>query len=231
VAGRHAAGQTTRRTPLTRETPNTERTSTERTPAKPLGRRTAKADAAAARGKKPEYRAKHALNRKRSPIVPLATAAAITVTVVGAAVGLAQADPGTAKAGDVEPSPQPASRETADPVSRSQARPSPSAKKAEAKKLRTVVVGSCKASFYDEPQGTASGERFDPGALTAAHRTWKMGTRVRVTNPRNGKSVVVRINDRGPYIEGRCLDLSRAAFAAIESLGRGVAPVRYEVLS
>ena len=92
-------------------------------------------------------------------------------------------------------------------------------------------MGTCRASYYDEPQGTASGEQFDPEALTAAHKSWKMGTRVRVTNPRNGKSVIVRINDRGPYVPGRCLDLSRAAFRAIEDLGRGVMPVRYEVLS
>lgn len=218
MAGRHAAGQTTRRTPLTRETPkqnNPKQNNPKRNNPKQ---------------KKPEYRAKHALIRKPRPIAPLATAAAaITVTVVGAAVGLAQADPGTAKAGDIEQ----ANRETAEPASRSQARPSPSPRRAEAhaKKLRTVITGSCEASFYDEPQGTASGERFDPDAMTAAHKTWKMGTRVRVTNPRNGKSVVVRINDRGPYIEGRCLDLSRAAFAAIEAPSRGVAPVRYEVLA
>jgi rare lipoprotein A len=93
------------------------------------------------------------------------------------------------------------------------------------------VIGSCEASFYDEGQDTASGERFDPNALTAAHKTWKMGTRVRVTNPRNGKSVIVRINDRGPYVPGRCLDLSRAAFAAIENIGRGVMPVRYQILA
>jgi rare lipoprotein A len=88
------------------------------------------------------------------------------------------------------------------------------------------------ASWYSLPANTtANGERMDPNELTAAHKTWKMGTRVRVTNPRNGKSVVVRINDRGPFIEGRCLDLSKAAFGAIEDLGRGVMPVRYEVLA
>ncbi|BCB85837.1 hypothetical protein Psuf_031500 [Phytohabitans suffuscus] len=91
-------------------------------------------------------------------------------------------------------------------------------------------TGTCGASFYDEPQATANGERFDPEALTAAHKTWAFDTRVRVTNPDNGKSVIVRINDRGPYIDGRCIDLSRAAFRAIASLDLGHVDVRYEIL-
>ena len=91
--------------------------------------------------------------------------------------------------------------------------------------------GSCGASYYDEPQGTASGEPFDPEALTAAHKTLPFNTRVRVTNPANGKSVIVRINDRGPYVDGRCLDLSRAAFRAIANLSQGIlSKVTYEVL-
>lgn len=89
---------------------------------------------------------------------------------------------------------------------------------------------SCVASNYWEPQPTANGERFDPNAMTAAHKTLPFNTRVKVTNPRNGKTVIVRINDRGPYIAGRCLDLSRAAFAQIGDLGRGVMTVNYEVL-
>lgn len=95
---------------------------------------------------------------------------------------------------------------------------------------QVTATGSCGASFYDEPQPTANGEQFDPEALTAAHKTWAFGTRVRVTNPDNGKSVIVRINDRGPYIDGRCIDLSRAAFRAIASLDLGHVDVRYEIL-
>jgi rare lipoprotein A len=94
-----------------------------------------------------------------------------------------------------------------------------------------IATGSCAASFYDEPQGTASGETFNPNALTAAHKSLPFNTNVRVTNIANGKSVIVRINDRGPFIKGRCLDLSGAAFATIASLSRGVVDVRYEVLS
>ena len=94
----------------------------------------------------------------------------------------------------------------------------------------TGQVESCKASFYDEGQQTANGERFDPSAMTAAHKTLKFNTRVRVTNKANGKSVTVRINDRGPFVAGRCIDLSRAAFSAISSTGAGVASVTVEVL-
>ncbi|GIF75397.1 hypothetical protein Asi02nite_49150 [Asanoa siamensis] len=93
-----------------------------------------------------------------------------------------------------------------------------------------VSSGSCGASYYDEGQTTANGESFNPEALTAAHKTLAFNTRVRVTNPDNGKSVVVRINDRGPFVSGRCIDLSRAAFRAIAPLSQGELTVKYDVL-
>ncbi|MFD0900300.1 septal ring lytic transglycosylase RlpA family protein [Actinomadura sediminis] len=96
---------------------------------------------------------------------------------------------------------------------------------------KVLDSGSCKASFYSEGQMTASGERFDPSELTAAHKTLPFGSKVRVTNKSNGESVVVRINDRGPYAGGRCLDLSRAAMKKIGGTSAGVVSVRYEVLS
>lgn len=74
---------------------------------------------------------------------------------------------------------------------------------------------TCTASNYDEPQMTATGERFNPQAMTAAHKTAPLNSMMKVTNPKNGKTVTVRINDRGPYVAGRCLDLSAAAFNAI----------------
>ncbi|RFU37746.1 septal ring lytic transglycosylase RlpA family protein [Actinomadura logoneensis] len=91
--------------------------------------------------------------------------------------------------------------------------------------------GSCQASSYGEGQATASGERFDPSELTAAHKTLPFGSRVRVTNRNNGESVTVRINDRGPFVSGRCLDLSTAAMKQVDGMSAGVIPVRYEVLS
>jgi rare lipoprotein A len=89
------------------------------------------------------------------------------------------------------------------------------------------------ATFYgQEQQGgpTASGERFDKRKLTAAHRTLPLGTWVRVTNTRNGRSVDVRINDRGPYGRGRIIDLSEAAARQLDMIGAGVVPVTIEVI-
>lgn len=87
------------------------------------------------------------------------------------------------------------------------------------------------ASYYGKElagRRTASGERFNPSAMTAAHRTLRFGTRVRVTNSRNGRSVVVRINDRGPFVKGRSIDLSSGAARAI---GMGtMARIRMEVI-
>ncbi|MEO1265332.1 MAG: septal ring lytic transglycosylase RlpA family protein [Pseudomonadota bacterium] len=92
----------------------------------------------------------------------------------------------------------------------------------------TVLRGV--ASFYWQPQPLASGGRFNPNALTAAHKTLPFGTRVRVKNLRNGKTVTVRINDRGPYIKGRIIDLSRRAAGVIGMRARGIAPVTVTVL-
>ena len=86
------------------------------------------------------------------------------------------------------------------------------------------------ASYYHEPQRLASGGRFNPNAMTAAHKTLPFGTKVRVTNNRNGQSVVVTINDRGPYVGGRVIDLSAAAAGAINMKSAGVAPVSLAVL-
>jgi peptidoglycan lytic transglycosylase len=76
---------------------------------------------------------------------------------------------------------------------------------------------------------TASGERFVPCKRTAAHRTLPFGTRVRVTNLQNGRSVVVKINDRGPFIQGRIIDLSRGAARAIGMIDAGVVEVEIVV--
>ena len=89
---------------------------------------------------------------------------------------------------------------------------------------------SGKASYYWEPQALASGGRFNPNAMTAAHKTLPFGTKVRVTNRNNGESVVVTINDRGPYVGGRIIDLSKAAAHAINMQDSGVAPVTVTVL-
>jgi rare lipoprotein A (peptidoglycan hydrolase) len=84
------------------------------------------------------------------------------------------------------------------------------------------------ASFYSGR--SATGERVGPNVLTAAHRTLPFGTKVRVTNLKNGESVTVRINDRGPFVRNRSIDLSDGAAGAIGMKGAGIAPVRMEVI-
>lgn len=82
-----------------------------------------------------------------------------------------------------------------------------------------------RASWYALHSKTASGERMNPSAMTAAHRSLPFGTKVRVTNKHNGKSVVVRINDRGPFIKGRVIDLSKGAAKQIGMISRGHASI------
>ncbi|MGF1748528.1 septal ring lytic transglycosylase RlpA family protein [Vibrio cionasavignyae] len=77
---------------------------------------------------------------------------------------------------------------------------------------------------------TASGEKYNMRALTAAHKTLPFGTVVRVINTENNKSVDVKINDRGPYVKGRTIDLSQKAFEKVGSIKQGVVPVRIEIL-
>ncbi|MCD2180200.1 septal ring lytic transglycosylase RlpA family protein [Rhizobium sp. C1] len=86
------------------------------------------------------------------------------------------------------------------------------------------------ASWYAAHSKTASGERMNPSHLTAAHRSLAFGTKIKVTNMRNGNSVVVRVNDRGPFIRGRVLDLSRGAANSLHMIATGTAKVCYEVL-
>ena len=90
------------------------------------------------------------------------------------------------------------------------------------------------ASWYGEPhhgRTTASGETYDMNQLTAAHRTLPLGMRVLVTNIKNGRAVEVRINDRGPTIEGRIIDLSYAAARELGAVSGGTIPVRLRVIS
>jgi rare lipoprotein A len=86
------------------------------------------------------------------------------------------------------------------------------------------------ASFYTEDQETASGEKFDTNDLTAAHPTLPFGTRLRVTNVETGRSVTVRVNDRGPYVAGRVVDVSHSAADALGMVGSGVAKVKLDVV-
>jgi len=86
------------------------------------------------------------------------------------------------------------------------------------------------ASFYTEGSRTASGERLNPAELTAAHPSLPFGTRVRVTSIDTGRSVIVRVNDRGPFVKGRALDVSYSAAKQLDMTQRGVAKVKMEVV-
>lgn len=99
----------------------------------------------------------------------------------------------------------------------------------------TIIANSFggKASWYGpgfHGRLTANGERFNQNAMTAAHPSLRFGTRVKVTNLNNGRSVVVRINDRGPYAGGRVIDLSAAAARSLNMINSGVAPVEVTIL-
>lgn len=104
---------------------------------------------------------------------------------------------------------------------------------AETSDAEDAVVGSGEASYYgDEFAGrpTASGELFEPTRLTAAHRSLPLGSRVRVTNMQTDESVIVRVNDRGPFAKNRVIDVSRGAAREIGMLQSGTARVRLELV-
>lgn len=94
----------------------------------------------------------------------------------------------------------------------------------------TKLTSSGVASFYAEGTRTASGEKFDPHAFTAAHRTLPFGTRLRVTDVATGRSVIVRVNDRGPNVPGRIVDVSYSAAQMLGMVGRGTANVKIQVV-
>jgi rare lipoprotein A len=98
---------------------------------------------------------------------------------------------------------------------------------------KPLLVETGVASWYGAPyhnRRASNGEIYDMHAMTAAHRTLPLGSIVRVTNPENGKSAIVRITDRGPFIDGRVVDLSRAAAEKIGLVQKGTAPVKLELL-
>jgi rare lipoprotein A len=94
----------------------------------------------------------------------------------------------------------------------------------------TPVASHGLASFYTEGTQTANGEKFDTHELTAAHRTLPFGTRLRVTNVATGRSVTVRVNDRGPFVPGRVVDVSYSAAQTLGMVGGGLAKVKLDVV-
>lgn len=126
------------------------------------------------------------------------------------------------------PAPAEPAAEAAEPGS-----PEPPVEAEPATRSPVRSLGTGVASYYAarfHGRRTASGETFDNGALTAAHRTLPFGTLVRVTNPRTGASVIVRINDRGPFARGRTIDLSRAAAERVGLVNAGHGTMALEIV-
>ncbi|WP_260726196.1 septal ring lytic transglycosylase RlpA family protein [Dactylosporangium roseum] len=195
---------------------------------------------------------KHSTERRRLLVPLLAGAVAVAALVGGAvatvnlrsdhkpaaATGNIDADRSPDERADradrpvpsVDPSESPQVVASASPSKSPTGSPTKSPSKKPSTSSAVTNAGTCKASYYASGSKTANGENFDPDGLTAAHKTLPFNTKVRVTNLANGKSVVVRINDRGPFVSGRCLDLARGAFVTIASVSSGVINARYEVL-
>ncbi len=124
------------------------------------------------------------------------------------------------------PSAKASTQARTEPIERKARRPEP--------RRTTGDVQHGKGTWYGKDwhgKPTASGERFDRWSMTAAHRSLPMNSIVRVTNEQNGRSVTVRINDRGPYGKGRIIDVSEAAARKLDMVEAGVVPVRVEVVS
>ena len=161
---------------------------------------------------------------RRRTLVATGVAVIASLTAVGAAV-------------QPEPSPEPVLLGQGTAGVRAPAPPPEPALAARAPDAATAradsAIGEGEASYYgDELAGrpTASGEPFNPARLTAAHRTLPLGTRLRVTNVRTDESVVVTVNDRGPFAGHRVVDLSKRAAREIGMLQTGTAPVRLEIV-
>jgi rare lipoprotein A len=173
---------------------------------------------------------------------------ALLATLTVATVGLVDSRPASANFTCVGPdyvcgsARASAARKAASPVKAAKARTPKvsfaydrSAKPRRAQATASAVGGGSShqsgvASYYWQPQRVASGGWFNPNAMTAAHKTLPFGTKVRVTHAGSGRSVVVTINDRGPYVAGRVIDLSRAAASSLGMTGSGVARVQLAVL-
>ena len=129
---------------------------------------------------------------------------------------------------------EPAESETGDVLQPSQPKQARTAEGADRPHSRLLQVVNGAASWYGPGfygRTTANGERFSKGTLTAAHRTLPFGTKVRVTNLSNGRSVVVRINDRGPFKYHRVIDLAHGAASQLRMMQAGEVPVKLEILT
>ncbi|MBR1088374.1 septal ring lytic transglycosylase RlpA family protein [Bradyrhizobium manausense] len=168
--------------------------------------------------------------RAETTLTTLTTSSRLLLAIVGAAslAACAQSPVGRQRA-DLAPATRQAATERPHRVAalhpRPIYRPSPSHDTASAKSTASQGV----ASFYSDTE-TASGERFDKNELTAAHPTLPFGTKLRVTDVSSGRFVTVRVNDRGPFVHGRVVDISPSAAEALGMVDKGLANVRLDVV-
>jgi rare lipoprotein A len=215
-----------------------------------VGRHTAPGRRSAQR-KDPENKKKSRAPRSL-PVVPLAAVVLTGLAGAGAAAA------GTSQAVAEADAPRPASYEAPTQVLSPRGQPAPASREHRVdlggpdvrRYLRSIpptrspsppasgdtadgpvtATGHCVASYYDTGSITASGDPFDTSKLTAANKTLPFGTRVKVINDATEQSVVVVINDRGPYVAGRCLDLTPAAMRVLAGPSVGTVRVTYQVL-
>lgn len=166
----------------------------------------------------------HADTARRSPAI--ACRLLLTVAAAASLAACAQSPVGRQKA-DLSQSSRQAAVERPHKVAALHPRPIGPARAPDGDTKQTAAHGL--ASFYSDTQ-TASGERFDRNELTAAHPTLPFGTRLRVTDVSSGRAVTVRVNDRGPYVRGRVVDISPSAAEALGMMDKGVTNVRLDVV-
>lgn len=160
------------------------------------------------------------------PVIRLTASRRTLLTILPLTAMAVTAEANTGWKTTVTAAPQPAATITTSSVPPGQAR----SMQKPGGVLRSTHALSGIASYYWQEQMTATGERFDKTKMTAAHRTLPFGTRVKVTNLSNGRTVVVRINDRGPFKPGRIIDLSEAAAKEIDMTSRGLTQVALVVM-
>jgi rare lipoprotein A len=162
--------------------------------------------------------------------VRLSVLALFAAMIAGCTQHAENAKPATLVTTEAVPAPAPPKRIASSAVHKRVAAKKKRTRFAAIKPTPETPEGHGVASFYSTGVKTANGEKFDPAELTAAHRTLPFGTRLRVTDLATGQSVTVRINDRGPYITGRTVDLSQGAAETLGIVNRGVAKVKVDVV-
>ncbi len=185
---------------------------------------------------------KHVARRQRRlarPVLPIAAGLVVAAATVGGVAlshsGNGNSNGSTQQASAVTADTQPDRAEIPQHASRGKSRTesskSDSNTDAAGQSNSVGESGSCKADYLATGSTTASGEKFDSKADTGANMSLRFGSKVRITNEATGRSVVIRINDRGPYVKDRCFDLTSSAYSKIASLSDPTVQISYVVIS